>query len=58
MCRSIGGRAISWPPATSGGTDAFPNKGAQIGRRNENSEIVPYHDRGAIEDGRARRPEA
>ncbi|MEA2924616.1 MAG: rane-bound lytic murein transglycosylase, partial [Alphaproteobacteria bacterium] len=34
-----------------GGTDAFPNKGAQIGRRNENSEIVPYHDRGAIEAG-------
>ena len=33
------------------GTDAFPNKGAQIGRRNENGEIVPYHDRGAIEAG-------
>ena len=33
------------------GTEAFPNKGAQIGRRNENSEIVPYHDRGAIEAG-------
>ena len=30
---------------------AFPNKGALIGRRNENSEIVPYHDRGAIEQG-------
>src|SRR5947209_18638258 len=30
---------------------AFPNKGALIGRRNENSEIVPYHDRGAIEAG-------
>src|SRR5262249_7438068 len=33
------------------GTGAFPNKGALIGRRNENSEIVPYHDRGAIETG-------
>jgi membrane-bound lytic murein transglycosylase A len=31
--------------------DAFPNKGALIGRRNEKSEIVPYHDRGAIEGG-------
>src|SRR5262249_32490394 len=26
-------------------------KGALIGRRSENSEIVPYHDRGAIEAG-------
>src|SRR6476619_4903263 len=33
------------------GSGAFPNKGALIGRRNENSEIVPYHDRGAIEAG-------
>src|SRR2546430_877997 len=33
------------------GSGAFPNKGALIGRRNENSEIVPYHDRGAIETG-------
>jgi membrane-bound lytic murein transglycosylase A len=33
------------------GTQAFPNKGALIGRRNENNRIVPYHDRGAIEDG-------
>jgi membrane-bound lytic murein transglycosylase len=33
------------------GADAFPNKGAQIGRLNEKSEIVPYHDRGAIEGG-------
>src|SRR6266404_2905289 len=29
----------------------FPNKGALIGRRNEKDEIVPYHDRGAIEAG-------
>jgi membrane-bound lytic murein transglycosylase A len=33
------------------GADNFPNKGVQVGRRNENNEIVPYHDRGAIEDG-------
>jgi membrane-bound lytic murein transglycosylase A len=33
------------------GSDAFPNKGAQIGRRNEKNQIVPYHDRGAIEAG-------
>ena len=33
------------------GSDDFPNKGALIGRRNENGEIVPYHDRGAIEAG-------
>jgi membrane-bound lytic murein transglycosylase A len=30
---------------------AFPNKGVRIGRRNENSEFVPYHDRAAIEAG-------
>jgi len=30
---------------------AFPNKGARIGRRNENNEFVPYHDRAAIEAG-------
>jgi membrane-bound lytic murein transglycosylase A len=30
---------------------AFPNKGGRIGRRNENNELVPYHDRGAIEAG-------
>jgi membrane-bound lytic murein transglycosylase A len=29
----------------------FPNKGATIGRRNDKNEVVPYHDRGAIEDG-------
>ena len=29
----------------------FPNKGALVGRRNERNEIVPYHDRGAIEAG-------
>jgi membrane-bound lytic murein transglycosylase A len=33
------------------GSDAFPNKGARIGRRNENNQLVPYHDRGAIEAG-------
>ena len=33
------------------GAGAFPNKGALIGRRNEKNEIVPYHDRGAIEAG-------
>ena len=32
------------------GSLAFPNKGV-IGRRNANSELVPYHDRGAIEAG-------
>ena len=31
--------------------DNFPNKGVQIGRLNEKNEIVPYHDRGAIEEG-------
>src|SRR6516165_1482236 len=30
---------------------AFPNKGARIGRRNGNNELVPYYDRGAIEAG-------
>jgi membrane-bound lytic murein transglycosylase A len=30
---------------------AFPNKGARIGRRNENNEFVPYYDRAAIEAG-------
>ena len=29
-------------------TTAFPNKAARIGRRNENNQLVPYHDRGAI----------
>jgi membrane-bound lytic murein transglycosylase A len=29
----------------------FPNRGALIGRRNHNGEIVPYHDRAAIEAG-------
>ena len=33
------------------GAEGFPNKGAQVGRRNDKNEIVPYHDRGAIEDG-------
>jgi membrane-bound lytic murein transglycosylase A len=30
---------------------AFPNKGVRIGRRTGNNELVPYHDRGAIEAG-------
>jgi membrane-bound lytic murein transglycosylase A len=33
------------------GAAAFPNKGMRIGRRNDNNELVPYHDRGAIEAG-------
>jgi membrane-bound lytic murein transglycosylase A len=33
------------------GAAGFPNKGALVGRRNERNEIVPYHDRGAIEAG-------
>jgi membrane-bound lytic murein transglycosylase A len=33
------------------GSLAFPNKGVRISRRNENNELVPYHDRGAIEAG-------
>jgi membrane-bound lytic murein transglycosylase A len=33
------------------GSVAFPNKGVRIGRRDENNELVPYHDRGAIEAG-------
>jgi membrane-bound lytic murein transglycosylase A len=33
------------------GADNFPNKGTLVGRFNEKNEIVPYHDRGAIEEG-------
>jgi membrane-bound lytic murein transglycosylase A len=33
-----------------GGAD-FPNKGVVVGRRNEKNEIVPYYDRGAIDEG-------
>src|SRR4051794_37155741 len=33
------------------GSTAFPNKGGRIGRRTENNDLVPYHDRGAIEAG-------
>ena len=34
------------------GSAAFPNKGVRIGRRTgNNNELVPYHDRGAIEAG-------
>src|SRR6516162_8061207 len=39
--------AVGYKP----GVDAFPNKGAQIGRRNEKGELVPYYDRAAIEAG-------
>src|SRR5215468_1207574 len=39
--------AVGYKPASV----AFPNKGVRIGRRNQNDEIVPYHDRGAIEAG-------
>jgi membrane-bound lytic murein transglycosylase A len=33
------------------GSNAFPNKSARIGRRNEQNQLVPYYDRGAIEAG-------
>jgi membrane-bound lytic murein transglycosylase A len=33
------------------GSNAFPNKGARIGRLNEKNHLVPYYDRGAIEAG-------
>ena len=33
------------------GSKAFPNKGARIGRRNEQNQLAPYHDCGAIEAG-------
>jgi membrane-bound lytic murein transglycosylase A len=33
------------------GSDAFPNKGMRIGRRDANGQVVPYHDRAAIEAG-------
>jgi len=33
------------------GSNAFPNKGAQIGRRDGKGQLVPYHDRAAIEAG-------
>ena len=33
------------------GAPGFPNKGAQVGRRNEKKELVPYYDRGEIEAG-------
>jgi membrane-bound lytic murein transglycosylase A len=33
------------------GSGPFPNKGALIGRLNDKGEIVPYHDRAAIEGG-------
>ena len=41
------------------GSPSFPNsKSVPIGRRNDKSELVPYHDRGADRSRRARRPEA
>ena len=33
------------------GSASFPNKGARIGRRSAKHQLVPYHDRGAIEAG-------
>ena len=39
--------AAGYNPASIG----FPNKGARIGRRTANNELVPYYDRGAIEAG-------
>src|SRR6516225_601186 len=39
--------AVGYKPASV----AFPNKGARIARRTANNELVPYHDRGAIEAG-------
>src|SRR4051812_34648521 len=38
-------------PGSKPGSSAFPNKGAQIGRRNGKGELVPYYDRAAIEAG-------
>jgi membrane-bound lytic murein transglycosylase A len=39
--------AAGFKPAST----AFPNKGVRIGRRTGKNELVPYHDRGAIEAG-------
>ena len=39
--------AVGYQP----GSKAFPNKRIRIGRRNEQNQLVPYHDRGAIETG-------
>jgi len=33
------------------GSDAFPNKGARIGRQDGKHQLMPYYDRGAIEAG-------
>jgi membrane-bound lytic murein transglycosylase A len=33
------------------GSAAFPNKGVRIGRLDEKNQLVPYHDRAAIEAG-------
>ena len=33
------------------GSEAFPNKSARISRRNEEGQLAPYYDRGAIEAG-------
>ena len=33
------------------GSENFPNKDVTVGRFNEKKEIVPYYDRGAIEEG-------
>jgi MltA specific insert domain/Transposase len=39
--------AVGYKP----GSKAFPNKGTRVGRRNEQNQLVPYYDRGAIEAG-------
>jgi membrane-bound lytic murein transglycosylase A len=39
--------AVGYKPASI----AFPNKGVRIARRTADNELVPYHDRGAIEAG-------
>jgi membrane-bound lytic murein transglycosylase A len=39
--------AVGYKP----GTNAFPNKSARIGRRDEKGQLVPYYDRAAIEAG-------
>ena len=39
--------AVGYKP----GADAFPNKGARIGRLNESNQFLPYYDRAAIEAG-------
>jgi membrane-bound lytic murein transglycosylase A len=42
---------VEVPAGRKPGSDAFPNKGAMIGRRDGNGQLVPYYDRAAIEAG-------